>query len=80
MNQAAVPQILENTNEDFFSKINGMLREAADICYTRVKEIPCIICPKKPEGSMSVMVRELTVMIYVSEIEIAFLVISFYCR
>ncbi|XVE49967.1 hypothetical protein DITRI_Ditri01bG0124100 [Diplodiscus trichospermus] len=55
--QAAVPQILGNTNEEFFSKIIHMLREAADICYTRVQEIPCITCPKKPEGSMSVMVK-----------------------
>ncbi|XP_022748926.1 probable aminotransferase TAT2 [Durio zibethinus] len=55
--QAAVPQILENTKEDFFSKIICMLREAADICYTRVEEMPCITCPKKPEGSMSVMVK-----------------------
>ncbi|XVF44322.1 hypothetical protein PTKIN_Ptkin02bG0111000 [Pterospermum kingtungense] len=55
--QAAVPQILQNTNEDFFSKIICMLREAADICYSGIKEIPCITCPKKPEGSMSVMVK-----------------------
>ncbi|OMO91850.1 Aminotransferase, class I/classII [Corchorus olitorius] len=55
--QAAIPEILENTKEDFFSKIICLLREAADICYTRVNEIPCITCPKKPEGSMAVMVK-----------------------
>ncbi|XVF66788.1 hypothetical protein PTKIN_Ptkin10aG0066200 [Pterospermum kingtungense] len=55
--QAAIPQILENTKDDFFSKIICILREAADLCYNRIKEIPCIACPKKPEGSMFVMVK-----------------------
>ncbi|KAH9792324.1 Aminotran 1 2 domain-containing protein [Citrus sinensis] len=53
--QGAVPQILEKTEEEFFSKITDILREAADICCDRLKEIPCITCPKKPEGSMFVM-------------------------
>lgn len=57
MHQGAVPQILEKTEEEFFSKITDILRETADICYDRLKEIPCITCPKKPEGSMFVMVR-----------------------
>ncbi|MFQ6629939.1 hypothetical protein Gotur_008153 [Gossypium turneri] len=55
--QAAIPQILENTKEDFFSKIIRTLRECADICYNRIEEIPSLTCPKKPEGSMSVMVK-----------------------
>ncbi|XVE66168.1 hypothetical protein DITRI_Ditri08aG0058700 [Diplodiscus trichospermus] len=55
--QAAIPQILENTKDDFFAKIICILREAADICYNRIKEMPCITCPKKPEGSMFVMVK-----------------------
>ncbi|KAK9222076.1 hypothetical protein WN944_010507 [Citrus x changshan-huyou] len=55
--QGAVPQILEKTEEEFFSKITDILRETADICYDRLKEIPCITCPKKPEGSMFVMVK-----------------------
>ncbi|KAA8540154.1 hypothetical protein F0562_026846 [Nyssa sinensis] len=53
----AVPQILEKTNKDFFLKIVNILREAADICYDRIKEIPYITCPSKPEGSMFVMVK-----------------------
>jgi tyrosine aminotransferase len=57
MYQGAVPHILEKTGEDFFSKVIDILREAAYICYDRIKEIPCITCPNKPEGSMSVMVR-----------------------
>ncbi|KAJ0052419.1 hypothetical protein Pint_02313 [Pistacia integerrima] len=53
----AVPQILENTKEDFFSKIICILGEAVDICCNRIEEIPCLTCPKKPEGSMFVMVE-----------------------
>ncbi|XP_023532401.1 tyrosine aminotransferase-like [Cucurbita pepo subsp. pepo] len=55
--QAAIPQILETTKDDFFSRINYMLREAVDTCYEGVQEIPCITCPKKPEGSMFMIVK-----------------------
>ncbi|XP_057507076.1 nicotianamine aminotransferase 1-like isoform X1 [Actinidia eriantha] len=55
--QGALPQILGKTGDDFFSKIVNILREVADICYDRIKEIPCITCPSKPEGSMFVMVK-----------------------
>ncbi|XP_058218150.1 probable aminotransferase TAT2 [Rhododendron vialii] len=55
--QAAVPQILEKTGDVFFSKIVNILREAADVCYDTITEIPCITCPNKPEGSMFVMVK-----------------------
>lgn len=55
--QGAVPQILEKTNEEYFSKVIGLLRETADICYDKIKEIPCITCPNKPEGSMFLMVK-----------------------
>lgn len=54
--QGAVPQILEKTDEEYFSKIIGLLRETADICYDKIKEIPCITRPNKPEGSMFIMV------------------------
>lgn len=55
--QGAVPDILENTKEDFFSKTNNMLRDSADECFEKVKEIPCLNCPSKPEGAMYVMVK-----------------------
>ena len=54
--QGALPDILQKTKADYFSKIVALLRETADICYTKIKEIPCITCPSKPEGSMFVMV------------------------
>ncbi|KAM3301867.1 putative aminotransferase TAT2 [Capsicum chacoense] len=55
--QGAIPQILRKTKDVFFSKIVNMLREDADIVYDRIKDIPCITCPSKPEGSMFVMVK-----------------------
>ncbi|PON74832.1 Tyrosine/nicotianamine aminotransferase [Trema orientale] len=55
--QGALPQIIEKTKDEFFSNILNILSEAANICYERVKEIPCLTCPHKPEGSMTVMVK-----------------------
>lgn len=55
--QGALPNIIQNTMEDYFSKIIEALRETADICYNTIKEIPCITCRNKPEGSMLVMVK-----------------------
>lgn len=56
MDQGAIPEIISKTKEEFFSETVKILRETADICYDRIKEIPCLICPHKPEGSMFVMV------------------------
>ncbi|XP_031394447.1 nicotianamine aminotransferase 1-like isoform X1 [Punica granatum] len=55
--QGAVPQILEKTPDDFFSRTIDVLKQTADICYEMIKDIPCITCPYKPEGSMFVMVK-----------------------
>uniref|UniRef100_A0A2P2JCV9 Aminotransferase class I/classII large domain-containing protein n=2 Tax=Rhizophora mucronata TaxID=61149 RepID=A0A2P2JCV9_RHIMU len=55
--QGAIPQLIKNTDEDFFLKINNILREAADVCYEGIQSIPCITCPNRPEGSMFVMVK-----------------------
>ncbi|XP_031106908.1 probable aminotransferase TAT2 [Ipomoea triloba] len=55
--QGAVPQTLEKTPKDFFLNINNMLREAADSCYAKLEDIPCLSCPYKPEGAMSMMVK-----------------------
>ncbi|KAM7274836.1 hypothetical protein ACFE04_016702 [Oxalis oulophora] len=55
--QGAIPRILENTKPEFFSKIIGLLREAAQISHEKIKQIPCITCPNKPEGSMFMMVK-----------------------
>ncbi|XP_058100559.1 probable aminotransferase TAT2 [Magnolia sinica] len=55
--QGAIPQILGSTREDFFNKTIDILRQTADICLERIKEIDCITYPCKPEGSMSFMVE-----------------------
>ncbi|XP_050247654.1 probable aminotransferase TAT2 isoform X1 [Quercus robur] len=61
--QAAVPHILEQTDEAFFKKTINLLKNASDILCDTIKEIPCITCPLKPEGSMAVMT---SVMILIS--------------
>lgn len=55
--QGAVPQIIEKTTGEFFSKVIDLLRQDADIIFEKLEEIPCITCPKKPEGSMFVMAK-----------------------
>ncbi|KAJ3686123.1 hypothetical protein LUZ61_015287 [Rhynchospora tenuis] len=55
--QGAVPQIIEKTEDDFFNNIIHILRDAAELCYNKIKDIKCITCPHKPEGSMFVMVK-----------------------
>ncbi|KAL8228518.1 hypothetical protein R6Q57_016102 [Mikania cordata] len=55
--QGAVPDILSKTKVDFFSKIVNIIKEAANICYEGIQDVPGIICPSKPEGSMFVMVK-----------------------
>ncbi|KAI5671362.1 hypothetical protein M9H77_11726 [Catharanthus roseus] len=55
--QGAVPKILKEIPDDFYSKTVNLLKEAADVCFERLTEIPCITCPYKPEGSMFTMVK-----------------------
>ncbi|GMY31896.1 probable aminotransferase TAT2 isoform X3 [Fagus crenata] len=55
--QAAVPNILEKTDEAFFKKTINLLKQTTDIFCDKIKEIPCVTCPHKPEGSMAVMVK-----------------------
>ncbi|KAI3818779.1 hypothetical protein L1987_12596 [Smallanthus sonchifolius] len=55
--QGAIPDILGKTKEDFFLKIINIIKEAANICYEGLADVPGVICPSKPEGSMFVMVK-----------------------
>ncbi|XP_019437617.1 PREDICTED: probable aminotransferase TAT2 [Lupinus angustifolius] len=55
--QAAVPEILKRTKEEFYAENLNIMREGANIFYDRCKEIPCLKCPHKPEGAMSIMVQ-----------------------
>ncbi|CAH9103439.1 unnamed protein product [Cuscuta europaea] len=55
--QAALPKILLETEEEFFSNCLHLLRQGADFLFERMKEIPCITCPQKPEGAVFIMVQ-----------------------
>ncbi|KAJ0091127.1 hypothetical protein Patl1_14294 [Pistacia atlantica] len=57
--QGALPQILdlEKTNSDYFSISTSLLKEATEILCDKIKEIPGITCPTKPEGSVFAMVK-----------------------
>lgn len=55
--QGAIPHIMKNTNDEFFSNIVRLLKETAEICYGEINEIKCITCPYKPEGSFFMMVK-----------------------
>ncbi|CAO2819669.1 unnamed protein product [Amaranthus hypochondriacus] len=55
--QGALPQILEKTSKDFFTRVIDILRHDAELCFDKLKDIPGLICPHKPDGSMFVMVK-----------------------
>ncbi|XP_028798531.1 probable aminotransferase TAT2 isoform X2 [Neltuma alba] len=55
--QAAVPRIITETEEVFFRKTLNMLRHTSDVCCKEIEDIPCIVCPHKPDGSMAMMVK-----------------------
>lgn len=57
MIQAAVPQILEQTEKAFFENTLSILKRTSTTCVKWLKEIPCISCPHEPEGSMAFMVK-----------------------
>lgn len=47
---------VEKTPEDFFLRINHILKEGSEICWNRIKKFPCSSVPYKPEGSVFLMV------------------------
>lgn len=55
--QAAVPQILEKTTDDFFVKIIEIMSKDADMCYECLKGISCFTCLQKPQGSLFLMAK-----------------------
>lgn len=56
MYQGAIPDILHKTKKEDLSKVVDIVREAAETCYDKLKQIPCIVCPHKPVGSIFMMV------------------------
>ncbi|MFS7929358.1 putative aminotransferase, class I/classII, tyrosine/nicotianamine aminotransferase [Helianthus anomalus] len=55
--QAAVPRILKETSEAFFTRTLNILKHTSDLCANKIKDIPCLTCPTKPQGSMAMMVK-----------------------
>ncbi|XP_071691329.1 nicotianamine aminotransferase 1-like [Rutidosis leptorrhynchoides] len=55
--QGAISSVIKKTPDSFFININKLLKESADLFYERIKEIPLLTCPHKPEGSMFAMVK-----------------------
>ncbi|KAD6454030.1 hypothetical protein E3N88_08736 [Mikania micrantha] len=55
--QAAVPQIIKETSEAFFTRTLSILKHTSDLCVKKIKDIPCLTCPTKPQGSMAMMVK-----------------------
>jgi len=55
--QAALPQIIKKTTEDFDQQTLQLLSQAADICYDRIQKLNVLYCPAKPQGYMFVMVK-----------------------
>ncbi|GKU93070.1 hypothetical protein SLEP1_g6703 [Rubroshorea leprosula] len=52
----AVPQIIENSKEDFFVKIIGVLKEAADMCYDRINDqSPGYLLPLQVKLNLSML-------------------------
>ncbi|KAI3795287.1 hypothetical protein L1987_37938 [Smallanthus sonchifolius] len=55
--QGAIPRVIKSTPKSFFLNTNKLLKESADMFFEKVKEIPLVACPHKPEGSMFAMVK-----------------------
>lgn len=55
--QAAVPDVLAQTEEAFYQRTLNILKQTSKLCSDKIEEIPCITCPQKPEGSMALMVK-----------------------
>ncbi|KAF2618430.1 hypothetical protein F2Q68_00042000 [Brassica cretica] len=48
--QEALPDILEKTPKEFFDKKIKAMRHSVEFSCERLKDIPCLFCPKKPES------------------------------
>ncbi|CAH8359954.1 unnamed protein product [Eruca vesicaria subsp. sativa] len=55
--QFALPNILEKTKKDYFEKKNLTLSQNVDMTFDALKEIPCLVCPKKPESCTSLVAK-----------------------
>ena len=56
--QAALPNILKKTTQEFHEQTLRTLCLAADICYSRAQKLDVLCCHSKPQGSMFLMVKK----------------------
>lgn len=52
-----MPCIIEQSTEAFYVNTLNKLKQTCDICYEKIKQIPCFSCPYKPQGGMCMMVN-----------------------
>ncbi|KAJ4913472.1 putative aminotransferase TAT1 [Raphanus sativus] len=50
MFQFALPEILEKSNKETFAGKNLILKQNVELVCDRLKDIPCVVCTKKPES------------------------------
>ncbi|ESQ46504.1 hypothetical protein EUTSA_v10000170mg [Eutrema salsugineum] len=55
--QEALPDILEKTPKEFFDKKNKAMKRNVEISCERLKDIPCLLCPTKPESCSYLWVK-----------------------
>ncbi|CAN0915598.1 Nicotianamine aminotransferase 1 [Linum grandiflorum] len=55
--QGAMPQILKNSNNDFYLETNKLMKKVADLCYDKFQDIRGISCPHRAEGAMFIMIK-----------------------
>lgn len=55
--QAALPNILKKTTQDFYEQTLRTLCHAGDICYSRAQKLDVLCCHSKPQGSMFLMIK-----------------------
>lgn len=58
--QAALPEILGKANKEMFAKKNSILKQNVELVCDRLKDIPCLVCNKKPESCTYLLVQQLT--------------------
>jgi tyrosine aminotransferase len=53
--QAAIPQILESTSQEYYDSVMNILAENANIVFERMSKLPGLI-PRKASGAMYLMI------------------------